>query len=115
MAVFSSPTSIEETYPFLDTLTHPLLSTITLGLIATITYSLTTTVMLNVTSIVMHNPLVVTPPAVYSRADATIGRVGVEDVASALVEGVVGHAMREEIKEAKGGEGLEGIVGMMRR
>ena len=32
------------------------------------------------------------------RADAAVGRVGVEDAAGALVGGVVGHAVREGIE-----------------
>lgn len=39
-----------------------------------------------------------TPLAIWSRVDAIIGRVGVEVVAGALVGGVVGHTMREEIE-----------------
>ena len=47
-----------------------------------------------------------TPPTIRSKANTTVGRVGVEDVASALVGEVVGHMVREEIEGVKEGEGL---------
>ena len=49
-------------------------------------------------------------PAIQMRADAAIGRVGVEDALGALVGGVVGHAVREGIE----GGMYEEIVRMRR-
>ena len=43
-------------------------------------------------------------PAVQMRADAAVGRAGVEHAAGALVGGVVGHAVREGIEGGMCGE-----------
>ena len=46
----------------------------------------------------VQQPLLMATPAVQMRADAAVGRAGVEDAAGALVGGVVGHAVREGIE-----------------
>ena len=43
-------------------------------------------------------------PAVQMRADAAVGRAGVEDASGAVVGGVVGHAVREGIEGGMCGE-----------
>ena len=50
-------------------------------------------------------------PAVQMRADAAVGRAGVEDASGAVVGGVVGHAVREGIE----GGMYEETVRMRRR
>ena len=50
-------------------------------------------------------------PTVHMRADAVVGRAGVEDAAGALVGGVVGHTVREGIE----GGMYEETVRMRRR
>ena len=52
----------------------------------------------------VQQPLLMATPAVQMRADAAVGRAGVEDAAGAVVGGVVGQAVREGIEGGMCGE-----------